>query len=88
MFLSLGRCDPRGVDPDADKHTKGKLSIHDIIGEDSLVMYWTKFGQIAFDATKKAMLASCTLKRPDRGINDRSMRCCFSFTVQRDEHLM
>lgn len=42
----------------------GKLAIHEIIAEDSLVSYWEKFGAIAFDQTQKAILTSCSLKRP------------------------
>lgn len=64
------------------------MAIHDIIGEAGLVMYWEKFGQIAFDDSKKAMLASCTLKKPDGEVPGNDMPCCFSFTIQRDEHKM
>ncbi|KAI5200522.1 hypothetical protein E4T39_05673 [Aureobasidium subglaciale] len=42
----------------------GKLALHEIMAEDSLVSYWEKFGAIAFDQSQKAILTSCTLKNP------------------------
>ena len=42
----------------------GKMAIHEIVKEDSLVSYWEKFGAIAFDQSQKAILTSCTLMRP------------------------
>ena len=42
----------------------GKLAIHEIIAEESLVSYWEKFGAIAFDQSQKAILTSCSLMRP------------------------
>ncbi|TKA23686.1 hypothetical protein B0A50_06522 [Salinomyces thailandicus] len=42
----------------------GRLAIHEIIAEESLVSYWEKFGAIAFDQSQKAILTSCTLKQP------------------------
>ncbi|KAI5206873.1 hypothetical protein AUEXF2481DRAFT_349637 [Aureobasidium subglaciale EXF-2481] len=42
----------------------GKLALHEIMAEDSLVSYWEKFGAIAFDQSQKAILTSCTLKHP------------------------
>jgi hypothetical protein len=44
--------------------TQGKLALHEIMAEDSLVSYWEKFGAIAFDQSQKAILTSCTLKNP------------------------
>lgn len=41
----------------------GKIAIHEIIAEDSLVSYWEKFGAIAFDQSQKAILTTCTLMR-------------------------
>ena len=41
----------------------GKIAIHEIIAEDSLVSYWEKFGAIAFDGSQKAILTSCALKK-------------------------
>ncbi|KAF2764417.1 hypothetical protein EJ03DRAFT_331865 [Teratosphaeria nubilosa] len=77
----------------------GRLAIHEIIIEDSLVSYWEKFGAIAFDQSQKAILTSCSLKTPDPepGADEEkgkagekkkpeSVRCCFSFTIRRDTH--
>ena len=56
--------------------------------EDQLVSYWEKFGAIAFDSSKKAMLTSCTLKNPNLDSVDAEIHCCFSFTIRRDTHNM
>ncbi|KAF2762128.1 hypothetical protein EJ05DRAFT_198215 [Pseudovirgaria hyperparasitica] len=64
----------------------GKLAIHEIIVEDSLANYWEKFGSIAFDQSQKAILTSCSLKNPDPNSHDPEIRCCFSFTIRRDQH--
>ena len=77
----------------------GKLSIHEIFVEDSLVSYWEKFGTIAFEANQKAILTSCSLHSPQGEVTgrdsnhkeverDRMLKCCFSFTIQRDTHSM
>jgi len=65
------------------------MTIHEIITEEHLVEYWEKFGRIAFDGTKKAMLTSCSLKRSKiQGGKSKELPCCFSFTIRRDEHNM
>ena len=75
----------------------GRLAIHEVLGEESLVSYWEKFGAIAFDGSQKAILTSCSLRRLDReGERERDgagkekglQRCCFSFTIRRDTHNM
>ena len=76
-----------------EKLRDGKLAIHEIIAEDSLVSYWEKFGAIAFDQSQKAILTSCSLKSPDgeeeaNGKKASTVRCCFSFTIRRDTHNM
>ncbi|KAI5364628.1 Putative zn(2)-C6 fungal-type DNA-binding domain-containing protein [Septoria linicola] len=48
----------------------GKMALHEIVKEDSLVSYWEKFGAIAFDQSQKAILTSCTLMRPARRRDD------------------
>ena len=53
-----------------EKLRDGKLAIHEIIAEDSLVSYWEKFGAIAFDQSQKAILTSCALKTPAWDDND------------------
>ncbi|KAL5345160.1 Transcription factor [Pseudogymnoascus australis] len=66
----------------------GKIGIHEILTEDSLVNYWEKFGAIAFDQNQKALLTSCSLKNPVEGSTDKPIKCCFSFTIRRDENKM
>lgn len=65
---------------------EGKIAIHDIFVEGSLVSYWEKFGVIAFDNSQKAILTSCSLKNPDATSKDPELKCCFSFTIRRDTH--
>lgn len=83
-----------------DRLRDGKIAIHEIFAEESLVSYWEKFGAIAFDPKQKAILTSCMLKRPvapaehghghekkdDKATE--TIRCCFSFTIRRDSHNM
>lgn len=45
----------------------GRLALHEILNEESLVSYWEKFGAIAFDNTQKAVLTSCCLKMKGGG---------------------
>ena len=77
-----------------DNHTlslhsrQGKIAIHEILSEESLVNYWEKFGAIAFDQSQKALLTSCSLKNPDDQSKDPNIKCCFSFTIRRDDHKM
>lgn len=40
----------------------GRLALHEILEEDSLVSYWEKFSAIAFEQSQKAILTSCSLK--------------------------
>lgn len=69
-----------------EKLRDGKIAIHEILTEESLVNYWEKFGAIAFDQTQKALLTSCSLKNPDDQSKDPMIKCCFSFTIRRDDH--
>ncbi|KAH8687537.1 transcription factor Zn cluster transcription factor-like protein Rds2 [Tricladium varicosporioides] len=64
----------------------GKIALHEILSEESLVNYWEKFGAIAFDQNQKALLTSCSLKNPDDQSKDPTIKCCFSFTIRRDDH--
>ncbi|KAK4543416.1 hypothetical protein LTR36_005559 [Oleoguttula mirabilis] len=110
----------------------GRLAIHEIIAEESLVSYWEKFGAIAFDQSQKAILTSCSLQSPgpepgggggggggegkgaaaagggastaagvdgenataaaaaaaEKKKKEERVRCCFSFTIRRDNHNM
>lgn len=73
----------------ADKNPmQGKLALHEIVVEKDLVSYWDKFLAIAFDSTQKAMLTTCSLKNPDLNASDPEIKCCFSFTIRRDNHNM
>lgn len=69
-----------------EKLRDGKLALHEIIVEKDLVSYWDKFLAIAFDNTQKAMLTTCSLKNPDLKASDPEIKCCFSFTIRRDNH--
>lgn len=71
-----------------EKLRDGKIAIHEILTEESLVNYWEKFGVIAFDQNQKALLTSCSLKNPVDGSKDSPIKCCFSFTIRRDENKM
>ncbi|KAI0020392.1 meiosis protein SPO22/ZIP4 like-domain-containing protein [Xylariomycetidae sp. FL0641] len=48
----------------------GKVSLHEILTEESLVRYWEEFGTIAFDASHDTLLTACALKNPDDRSND------------------
>ena len=63
------------------------MAIHEIFEEGSLVSYWEKFGTIAFDQSRKAMLTSCILKNPDPASKVSVLHCCFSFTIRRDHNM-
>ncbi|KAI2642015.1 hypothetical protein GGS21DRAFT_500818 [Xylaria nigripes] len=64
----------------------GKISLHEIMTEDSLVRYWEEFGTIAFDPTHDTLLTACALKNPDDRSHDPVINCCFSFMIRKDEH--
>ncbi|KAL7624284.1 Transcription factor [Parahypoxylon ruwenzoriense] len=66
----------------------GKISLHEILTEESLVRYWEEFGTIAFDAAHDTLLTACALKNPDDRSNDPIVNCCFSFMIRRDDHKM
>lgn len=69
-----------------EKLREGKIALHEILAEESLVNYWEKFGAIAFDQNQKALLTSCFLKNPDDQSKDPTIKCCFSFSIRRDDH--
>lgn len=50
--------------------------------------YWEKFGIVAFDSSQKAIITSCSLKNPGEGEEGSFIKCCFSFTIRRDDHKM
>jgi len=44
---------------------------------------------VAFDSSQKAIITSCSLKNPAEGDQEGSfIKCCFSFTIRRDDHKM
>lgn len=71
------------VEVPMDELKNGKLTIYELMTEESSVNYWEKYGSIAFDKTQKAVLTSCNLRSKD-GRKRRS--CCFSFTIRRDRY--
>jgi hypothetical protein len=71
----------------ADKpNVQGKIALHEILTEESVVRYWEEFGTIAFDPAHDTLLTACSLKNPDDRSNDPIVNCCFSFMIRRDEH--
>ncbi|KAJ1735779.1 Transcription factor [Coemansia biformis] len=41
---------------------EGRMCIYEIMSESSTVNYWEKYGEIAFDASQKAVLTSCVMQ--------------------------
>ena len=67
---------------------QAKISLHEILTEESVVRYWEEFGTIAFDPAHDTLLTACVLKSPDDHATDRKVECCFSLKIRRDEHKM
>jgi len=74
---------------------EGRLCIYELMTEESAVNYWEKYGNVAFDATQKAVLTSCVLRfksiaatpgcvQPTAPSEEAFINCCFSFTIRRD----
>ncbi|TXC04890.1 hypothetical protein FocTR4_00001914 [Fusarium oxysporum f. sp. cubense] len=64
----------------------GKIALHEILTEESMVRYWEEFGTIAFDPAHETLLTACSLKNPTPGSTHPVVKCCFSFMIRRDEH--
>ncbi|KAH7257673.1 meiosis protein SPO22/ZIP4 like-domain-containing protein [Fusarium tricinctum] len=64
----------------------GKIALHEILTEESMVRYWEEFGTIAFDPAHETLLTACSLKNPNSGSSHPIVKCCFSFMIRRDEH--
>ncbi|KAI3341252.1 meiosis protein SPO22/ZIP4 like-domain-containing protein [Ustulina deusta] len=64
----------------------GKISLHEVMTEESLVRYWEEFGTIAFDPAHDTLLTACALKNPDGRADEPTVNCCFSFMIRRDDH--
>ncbi len=71
------------VEVSIDDLKNGKLTIYELMTEESSVNFWEKYGAIAFDKTQKAVLTSCNLRTKD---GMRKQKCCFSFTIRRDKY--
>ncbi|KAK5997796.1 Zinc cluster transcription factor acuM [Cladobotryum mycophilum] len=69
-----------------DQLRDGKIALHEILTEDSMVRYWEEFGTIAFDPAHDTLLTACSLKNPSDESDHPVVKCCFSFTIRRDEH--
>ncbi|EHA50391.1 hypothetical protein MGG_12739 [Pyricularia oryzae 70-15] len=64
----------------------GKIALHEILTEESVVRYWEEFGTIAFDPAHDTLLTACTLKNPDDKSELPAIKCCFSLKIRRDDH--
>ncbi|ODV82680.1 hypothetical protein CANARDRAFT_204750 [[Candida] arabinofermentans NRRL YB-2248] len=71
------------VDVSIDDLKNGKLTVYELMTEESSVNFWEKYGAIAFDKTQKAVLTSCNLRTKD---GRKKKNCCFSFTIRRDRY--
>jgi hypothetical protein len=70
----------------ANDHSQGKIALHEILTEESMVRYWEEFGTIAFDPAHDTLLTACSLKNPSDTSEHPIVKCCFSFTIRRDDH--
>ncbi|RGP64108.1 transcription factor [Fusarium longipes] len=64
----------------------GKIALHEILTEESMVRYWEEFGTIAFDPAHETLLTACSLKNPSPESTHPIVKCCFSFMIRRDDH--
>ncbi|PNY23779.1 Uncharacterized protein TCAP_06278 [Tolypocladium capitatum] len=69
-----------------DRLRDGKIALHEILTEESMVRYWEEFGTIAFDPAHETLLTACALKNPSDTSDHPIVKCCFSFTIRRDDH--
>lgn len=69
-----------------DQLRDGKIALHEILTEESMVRYWEEFGTIAFDPAHETLLTACSLKNPSDSSDHPIVKCCFSFSIRRDEH--
>lgn len=66
----------------------GKIALHEILTEESMVRYWEEFGTIAFDSAHDTLLTACSIKNPNDSSKDPIIKCCFSLKIRRDDHKM
>ncbi|KJR83954.1 zn cluster transcription factor [Sporothrix schenckii 1099-18] len=64
----------------------GKIALHEILTEESMVRYWEEFGTIAFDSAHDTLLTACSIKNPSDSSKDPIIKCCFSLKIRRDDH--
>ncbi|CAI6098659.1 unnamed protein product [Clonostachys chloroleuca] len=64
----------------------GNIALHEILTEESMVRYWEEFGTIAFDPAHDTLLTACSLKHPSDTSDHPVIKCCFSFTIRKDDH--
>lgn len=67
---------------------KGKIALHQILTEASMVRYWEEFGTIAFDPAHDTLLTACELRSPVDEGESKAMKCCFSLKIRRDDAKM
>ncbi|CAD6499561.1 BgTH12-03672 [Blumeria graminis f. sp. triticale] len=71
-----------------EKLRDGKIALHEILVEESLVSYWEKFGAMAFDQGQKSVFTSCFIEAFEDNSEKKKFKCCFSFNIKRDDHKM
>ncbi|XBW35893.1 hypothetical protein QEN19_001468 [Hanseniaspora menglaensis] len=71
-FATLAGCDIEDL-------RDGRLSIYELMNEESYCKYFELFGYSSSKPDQKAILTHCNLK-------NRDVNCCFSFTIKRDEY--
>ena len=57
-----------------------KSYIYEWMNNESVVNYWEKFSEIAFDNAKQSVMTQCTL----RSTTDEELQFAFCFTIKRD----
>ncbi|KAJ3335321.1 hypothetical protein HDU93_005806 [Gonapodya sp. JEL0774] len=64
----------------------GKVTIFELMTEDSEVAYWDKWTGVSADPAQKAVMMSCSLVRGggSQHAQTGSLECAFSFTIRRD----
>lgn len=66
------------VNRDMEELRDGKISIYELLDEESCVTYWEKYGSVAFyKGTKSVLITQCVLRNSNT-------KCSFSFTIKRD----
>lgn len=73
-FATLAGCDIEDL-------RDGKLTIYELLDEESYCKYFELFGKSSLNVNQKSVLTHCNLK-------NRNVNCCFSFTIKRDEYNM